>query len=149
MTYEELRADVERWLSKLALTEERLDQLIKNAEKLLSAPPVLPALSSSLDLDQQINIEQFLRLLPAHKCELTIEHNTHKSDYMTAAEWIEQNPHDVHEDEWVSDKDRERAITSNELWMVRWYPDTPIGSFRVYGSTLAACLQKIAETDWT
>lgn len=100
-----------------------------------------------LDTDQLINIEQFTRLLPLHKGALTIEHNEHKNCYLTVAEFTEDLK--VEESDWLSPEDRQKSLDTGELWMVRWYPDTPVGSFWVWGSTLSACLQKIRGVDWS
>lgn len=36
-------------------------------------------------------------------------------------------------------------IDTNEVWELQWYPDTPIGSYKVIGATLESVLKKAKE----
>lgn len=69
--------------------------------------------------------------LPAHKCGLSLTHNEHLNYYMTAAGWIAE--HDG--DEWQSDEAKARAIATGQIWVLQWYPDTPVGFCRVAAPT--------------
>jgi len=74
-------------------------------------------------------------LLPKHKSSLTIIHNDHLNTYETVECYLSAFG-DFNEHEWYSQSEYDTAIETNELWEIHWYPDTPIGSYKVYGSTL-------------
>lgn len=76
---------------------------------------------------------------PPHKAGLTLEHNDHKCLYETVAEYAEGGH--VEDDEWVSDAERLKAIETNELWVLQWYPSTPVGFYKLAASTLDALLE--------
>lgn len=40
--------------------------------------------------------------------------------------------------EWASDEEREKAIATNEIWELHWYPDTPVGFCSVFASSFGA-----------
>lgn len=69
----------------------------------------------------------FLDRLPAHKASLHLKHNDHKSNYLTVAEAIEYDCFGCEEVDWVSEEQRQKAIATNEMWTLQWYPDTPVG----------------------
>jgi len=73
--------------------------------------------------------------LPKHEASLTLEHNDHKSVYQTVAQYIQDNS--IKDEEWLSIESKERAISTNELWVMQWYPHTAIGFYRVAAPTLA------------
>lgn len=74
--------------------------------------------------------------LPKHQAALSIGHNEHKSYYETIEEYLEGNDTDC----WESKEHRGRAIATNSLWSMQWYPDTPVGFLRVYAPTLGELL---------
>ena len=74
---------------------------------------------------------------PKHDCELILNHNQCRSYYETVAQYVaedEGRPENQQYLEWVSPEQRQKAIDTNEIWVLQWYPNTPIG-FNV----LAAC----------
>jgi hypothetical protein len=73
---------------------------------------------------------------PPHLGGLIINHNPHKASYETVEEWMIQDGND-----WASDEEREKAIATDSLWTIQWYPHTPIGSHTVAASTLSAALE--------
>jgi len=77
--------------------------------------------------------------LPRHKCGLTLEHNNHRNVYQTARKWwaeeSERDPDNPPYD-WESDEARERALATDEVWTLHWYPRTPIGFFCIAAPTL-------------
>ena len=75
--------------------------------------------------------------LPRHKCSLTITHNDHKDYHRTLAQELELYGDD---NNWPSDEAKQRAIDTDEIWVIQWYPDTPIGSYRVAAPTLEEAL---------
>ncbi len=87
---------------------------------------------------------------PAHKCSLTLTHNDHKDMYETAEQWLAEQilldgePFYA----WKSEEARARAILTDEVWTLQWYPNTPIGFISIAAPTLdeleAFALQKDA-----
>lgn len=71
--------------------------------------------------------------LPRHDCGLHLAHNPHRDVYET----VEQYTADF-ADEWASDAEREKAIREDSLWELQWYPDTPVGFYRIMASSLEA-----------
>ena len=69
---------------------------------------------------------------------MSIEFNEHKTLYMTVAEW-DDNACDRGHD-WVSAEERAAAIAHDSVWVIRWYPKTPVGFCEVVASTLDAAL---------
>ena len=80
-------------------------------------------------------------VLPKYNCALYITHNQHKSYYESVedavAEIDEREP-----DSWATPEERQRALDSDSIWRVQWYPDTPIGFYVVHASSLSAALQE-------
>jgi hypothetical protein len=74
---------------------------------------------------------------PPHKGELILEHCPNRSYYQSVGEWL---AYQQTEPDWPSADERQRAINTNEMWILQWYPDTPIGFNRVAAATLDACL---------
>ncbi len=79
-------------------------------------------------------------LLVGDFASLTITLNEHKSSYCTMAEYEEATFYD--RDDWVSDEERTKAIETDSVWCIQWYPHTPIGSHRVLASSLMACIKE-------
>lgn len=76
-------------------------------------------------------------VLPAHKASCHITHNDHRSSYQTVRQWIEQGCF-VDREDFISPEELERAIETDELWTVQWYPDTPVGFSIAHASSLEA-----------
>jgi hypothetical protein len=91
----------------------------------------------------------FLRKLPEHKCELCLTHNQHRSYYQTVKQFCEEriSQGSLHEEDCVSFEQREKAFATNELWELQWYPETPIGSFRILSCDLEALLEETGKGD--
>ena len=81
--------------------------------------------------------------LPAHKAGLYLKHNEHKDVYETVEEWAMNSFYD--DDDWASMEEKAKAIETNELWHLQWYPDTPIGFCTRLASTLEALLEGLEE----
>ena len=67
---------------------------------------------------------------------LTLEHNPQLGVYESVSQYAE---HHFMLYEWPPGE-RDKAIATNELWVMQWYPDTPIGSYVCAASTLEALL---------
>lgn len=85
---------------------------------------------------------ELLALLPKHKAGLSIRHNEHKNYYETAKEWVIDNEWC----EWENEEEKQKAIDTNEIWTLQWYPETPVGFFGIAAPTLADLL-RISNTD--
>jgi hypothetical protein len=83
-------------------------------------------------------------LMPKHAAGLTISHNDHKGIYQSAADWAAENDERRYAD-WVSDEERAKAIATDSIWTVQWYPNTPVGFNCVAASTLEAALKAARE----
>jgi hypothetical protein len=76
--------------------------------------------------------------LPEHKCGLHLSHNEHRDVYETveqfyAADWF------VSPEEW------RKAIAEDSVWVLHWYPETPVGFHSIAASTLEAIEAKLKE----
>lgn len=80
-------------------------------------------------------VEVILAHLPKHEGELILSHNEHKSNYQTVKQEIEEDLVQVN-DRWISEEEKQKAIETNELWCLQWYPHTPVGFHVVYASQL-------------
>lgn len=69
-------------------------------------------------------------------------HNDHKDYYETVEEYV-----NVEKDYFVSPEDLQKCIDTDELWGLQWYPETPIGFYKVNGSSLEIVLKKAMEID--
>lgn len=77
--------------------------------------------------------------LPRHDCSLAMEHNPHKMYYQTVKEFISRIEEHL-ETEWENEESKKRAIETNELWEMRWYPDTPMRFNLAYAPTFQELL---------
>lgn len=75
--------------------------------------------------------------LPEHQCALTITHNDHKNCRETAEDWLE-NMDDWCD--WETPDARQRAIDTDSIWTIQWYPKTPIGFICLAAPTLEELL---------
>lgn len=80
--------------------------------------------------------------LPKHKAALFISHNEHKNYYQTAAECADRDPA-----EWKSEEQKKRAIQTDEIWTMQWYPETPIGFHVIAAPTLEELIEFANELD--
>ena len=76
--------------------------------------------------------------LPAHKCGLHLSHNDHKDVYERIEDFYD------HED-FISPEEWHKAVAEHSVWVLQWYPDTPIGFHRMAASTLEAIEAKLKE----
>lgn len=85
-----------------------------------------------------------LNLLPKHEGELCITHNAHKCNYSTVEEEIDDEYYGT--DDWVSEDERNKAVATNSLWTLHWYPNTPVGFCTLHASSLEAILSHLMES---
>lgn len=67
-----------------------------------------------------------------------ILHNEHRCSHMTVEEYVKFCDYD--EDD-LSPADLAECIRTEEIWEILWYPDTPVGFFRVVAPTLERALE--------
>lgn len=84
-------------------------------------------------------MNDFESKLPKHKCALSITHNEHKSYYESIQDYVEEERF-----RWVSEGEKRKAIATNEIWEIQWYPDTPIGFICVAAASLDVLLEAVA-----
>ncbi len=60
----------------------------------------------------------------------------HACNYMTASQWIDQNPDEF---KGCSQSTIEAMKDTNTIWSLQIYPDTPVGFYMWYGPT-AECV---------
>jgi hypothetical protein len=78
--------------------------------------------------------------LPKHECGLYLTHNEHRDMYETIEEY-----YDCHD--FVSPEELKKAIAEDSVWVLQWYPDTPIGSYSILASSLEALEASIKEME--
>lgn len=76
---------------------------------------------------------------PKHACSLSLEHNPQRGVYQTVAQYLEEIERDA-EPIWASPQDRQKAINEDNIWILQWYPRTPVGFQEVAASTLEGVL---------
>jgi hypothetical protein len=69
---------------------------------------------------------------------LTITFNDHAAEYIDAKEASRLGQFQYVD--WTSDNEKEKAITGNRVWIVQWYPVTPVGFCKVGASSLKSCV---------
>ena len=67
----------------------------------------------------------------------SIEHNPHTEIYQPVDAYIAEQDLFMH----MTDEDREVCKRTGELWVLRWCPDTPVGSCCIAGPTLDRVLE--------
>lgn len=78
-------------------------------------------------------------MFPVHKCSLHLIHNQHKDYYETCEKYLKDSRDDM--EDWKNEECRKRAIETNELWELTWYPTTPIGSYTIYAPTFEELIE--------
>jgi len=76
--------------------------------------------------------------LPEHKCGLYLTHNEHRDFYETVEKSYKA-------DDFVSPEEWRKAVAEDSVWVLQWYPDTPIGFYRIAASTLEAIEAELKE----
>lgn len=83
----------------------------------------------------------WLALIPQHKCGLFLTHNEHRDYYEKAADYIREGCERQSPTTWKDEEAKQRAIETDEIWELQWYPRTPIGFFHVAAPTLHELLE--------
>lgn len=85
--------------------------------------------------------------LPKHKAGLYLTHNEHKDVYETVQQWIEDAHPAYDADHFISLKDMQKCIDTDDCWALQWYPHTPVCFYKVCGSSLEIVLKRAMEID--
>lgn len=91
----------------------------------------------------------WLSLLPQHKAGLFLTHNEHRGYYENASDYIREGRERPAPATWKDDDAIQRAISTDEIWELQWYPDTPVGFYRVAAPTLHELLELAKHTETT
>lgn len=71
---------------------------------------------------------------------LSLSHNDQKNSYCTVAEVVDQQDEYFRADFWVSSEQREKAIATDDMWTLHWYPNTPVGFCVLHAADLDVLL---------
>lgn len=79
---------------------------------------------------------------PKHKAGLSLEHNEHKNYYIS----VEHHIADLGlEDCFLSKDEMQESIDTDSLWVLHWYPETPVGFCRIAAPTLEKIFNHLKE----
>jgi UDP-galactopyranose mutase len=76
--------------------------------------------------------------LPEHKCGLHLSHNEHRDVYEAVEEFYDFR-------DFISQEEYTKAVAEDSVWVLHWYPETPIGFHRIAASSLEAIQDKLKE----
>lgn len=99
-------------------------------------------------MDNLIALEIELRsLLKGEFSSLSLSFNEGPApNYMTVAQEDDdpfKKPYD-----WVSEEERQKARKTNSLWVLQWYPNTPIGFNAIAASSLPALFEALRSGEY-
>jgi hypothetical protein len=75
---------------------------------------------------------------PAHEAGMQLSHNEHKTCYQSAKDWVEEEQDNY---DWESDEAKQRAIETDSIWTLIWFPETPTKSFGIAAPTFEELLR--------
>jgi hypothetical protein len=79
---------------------------------------------------------------PKHECGLHLTHNQHKDFYEDISDYIQREPECFKDAASIA-----RAIDTNEIWELQWYPTTPVGFFKVAAPTIEEVIALALEVE--
>jgi hypothetical protein len=86
------------------------------------------------------NIERISKMKTFNYVSMTVTHNEHKLYYQTAEQFIAEGHV---KSQFLNQEEVDKAIETDEIWSVQWYPNTPVGSCMVYASKLNVIFEYI------
>lgn len=113
----------------------------KNADKIAPLVDRLESLISNAKEDGDIESR-----LPKHEASLHITHNENTTNYESVEDYIKREEENLGID-WATPTSRERAIATNSIWELQWYPNTPIGFNVTMGATLEEILASLSSNN--
>jgi len=95
---------------------------------------------SSMNVQEMMEVETFLTNMihDAKGGSLTIHFNDHKSVYRTARQTVLDGS--IAADDFISEEEFVKAMNTDTIWNIHWYPSTPVGFYSIYASSLSALL---------
>ncbi len=84
---------------------------------------------------------ELAEMFPPHKCGLYLEHNDCRNVYEDVATWVISDSERACPYAWKDANQKQRAINTNEVWTLQWYPETPIGFHAIAAPTLPELLE--------
>ena len=76
--------------------------------------------------------------LPDHECGLFLTHNEHKNYYENIINYMNDNAGRI---DYKNEESKQKCVNTDSLWVLQWYPDTPIGCLCIGASTLEEVLE--------
>lgn len=119
------------------------DKYDRYKARLDAAKAVLAAPDSIGELDARLR-----SLLKGEYSSLIVTFNDHASNYTTAAREAADplgTPDMLLGDreDWVSDAEYQKALNTNSVWRLQWYPDTPVGFCTLFASSLQVLIDHL------
>lgn len=93
-----------------------------------------------MTMDAEAIAQAFVAMLPRHGAGLTIERNPGRVAYESVAQWLDSATAYSGEPSWSSPEARVRAIETDDVWVMQWYPATPVGFHMIAAPTLGELL---------
>ncbi len=92
-----------------------------------------------------MELEQKLRgLLKGEFSSIHIGFNDHHAcNYCDAQRYADEYGQYEEGDDWISPEDRKLALDTNSVWSIQWYPDTPVGFYSKFASSLPKLLEAV------
>ena len=85
-------------------------------------------------------------VFPEHKAGLALTHNEHMTLYQTVEQAVAEAD-ELQRFQWVSAEQRAKALETGSLWVLQWYPDTPVGFYALAAADLGALLDAATARD--
>lgn len=86
------------------------------------------------------------KLLKGEFSSFSVACNDHKLSYQTAAEAIERDPW-YDEGDFISHEELKRSVSTNTIWTLQYYPETPVGFVKLHASAFQPLLDRINQED--
>jgi len=82
---------------------------------------------------------------PDHQAALHLSHNEYAGNYDTVTEQLDNDCDYYSNDSWATPEEKQKAIDTNELWTLHWYPHSPVGFCLLHASTFEALMKYFEE----
>lgn len=97
-------------------------------------------------ITQDFNVQTKRVKVPTHKA-MQLTHNAHFIAGLTVEEAIDKNKDGFEEDDWISDEQKQKAIATDNHWMITVFAKKR-GEFFVYsGSDVDVLLEYVSRLD--
>ncbi len=90
---------------------------------------------------------KLLALLDGEFSSLSLSFNDMCSmNYMSVRQFVEEDY--IEHITWISDAEKERAMETNSMWTLYWYPNTPVGFYSISASALEPLFKYLDENEF-